>query len=168
MNTLQNHSSIHWLSLAKGRVLSNVQALVFIDAESSSINIQELSLHFEQLRPIRIFCGCDGSSICSDDRVLEAQQIGEYGEVLVRDISTSDEIWKNLTHKTLDCAYLVESTRENRIFAIQLIFSDSSSVSIANLGDELVVQERLSQEVTEEENAKFWVVNNGTASPTKL
>lgn len=81
--------------------------------------------------------------------------MGEFGEVKVCNILDFDELWKDLVHKRLEKAYLVISEIEKGIFAVKFVFSYGLELVIANLGDDLIFQKKLSLEIIEEEEARF-------------
>lgn len=154
-----NNSHATWLSLALGRKLNQALALVHCLPSSSIISsIQSISLEFEGRPATRIFCGINGASIDWDNHQLEPFEMGEYGEEKVVNLANIDPSWSELLNQKLNQAFLIRSEVENSIFAIHLVFSNELEVSLANLGDELVLLNRLSPRIIDEEKAEFLTV----------
>lgn len=153
---MRNYSNAESLSLAIGRQLNKVFALTFgcnEDLENSLV--EEISLEFEGLRAVRIFCGVDGSSICWDNRDLLPIDMGKDGKLTISIISEHDELWKSLLNQRLKKVCLVISEIEKCIFALKFIFSNGLELVIANIGDDLMFRQQLPLQIIEEEKARF-------------
>jgi hypothetical protein len=150
------YSDVQNLSFCVGTKLRKVLGLVFCYNRGFDYSsLQEISLEFEGLKPIRFFCGVDGSSICWDNNDLQPLSMDEYGEVTICNISDSDELWKNLVDRKLEKVYLVTSEIDNCVFAVKLVWGYGWESVIANIGDDLAVEKQLSVKIVEEEKAEF-------------
>jgi hypothetical protein len=159
MKISRDRSTLEWLSLAVGKQLSKATALVFQSRDETTATVtQELSLEFEGISASKIFCDADGASLCWDESKLTPFSMDEYGELVLSVLSETDNLWKELVHKQLEQVYLIESTREETVFALRLVFAKNLEVVIANLGDELVVQKQLPEDVMEEEQGRYWKI----------
>jgi hypothetical protein len=150
------YSDSRYLSLIIGKKMNKILALSYCcDEALNSMSIQEIQLEFDGLKSVRIFCGTDGSSICWDNADIKPISMGEYGEVVISSLSKHHEEWENLVNKKLEKVYLVTSEIENCIFAIKFVFGYNFELVIANIGDDLKLQKKLTLEILEEEKSLF-------------
>lgn len=93
-----------------------------------------------------IKCAPDGASIAySSDEVAECD-LGEYGEEKVF-LLADDACFSTVMGKKLTSFALISSSVEKTLVGAQLHFKNSLSVSIVNLGDELIVYNNIPLEI---------------------
>lgn len=150
------YSDLKYLLLIIGKKLNKTSSLnYYCDEDPNSLSIQEIQLEFDGLKSLRIFCGSDGSSICWDNGDLKPINMGEYGKVVISSLSKHHEEWENLFDKKLEKVYLVTSEIEKCIFAIKFVFSYNFELVVANIGDDLKLQKKLTPEILKEEKSLF-------------
>lgn len=130
-------TSLHeWLSQAKGRVLESIEMSIHVLDGVSSEHPNEICFHFEGLEVGTLEPCNTGESVCFSSKRLIRSEMGEYGQVEVRDIDRSCEhgfvIGKRLLHVSL-----ISSLYSSEVIGVSLAFEGNEYLSVIVLGDDL-------------------------------
>ncbi|CAG0943212.1 hypothetical protein BROC_02170 [Candidatus Brocadiaceae bacterium] len=137
--------------------LTCVISLTYVDMnESQDMQPQELLLVFESGKKLRISCSSDGESIACDEQDLKEVNLGEYGKLILMDIS-STYFWKNkIGNKLLNISLVLSS---GYYFGLLFNFDKNNSIVLINLGDELFIYENLPESLVQEESIIYRPLN---------
>ena len=146
--------TIEWLSTIKNCLFRDVNILRYrtLAKSNSSDHIEAISLFVEGIQSGQIKCGIDGSSICWTKEPLTPVSMGDFGEMIVENLSNSP-LWVDNIGKTIVQVVTIESTLEQSLFSAKLVFSNKNTIFISNIGDNLMISSELSQEILDEEDA---------------
>lgn len=139
-----------------GQRLNSVLALIYTyDGEKNYTNPQELSLKFSSDVCVKFICSSDGASIELRDEELYESDMAELGSQAIEDVSSFPE-WEQNLDELLISAKLINSSVDDCIIGVQLNFnSDSSHLSILNLGDELHIYQVIPNAVMSGQGVTF-------------
>lgn len=144
-----------WTRDVIGEKLLGVRGLIYALETPDYGHPQQLQFIFSQVGKINnLKCGKDGSTLELSDRPLRENDLGEYGKEMIVDISSMPPFINYLEKRLLKVS-LVFSSLEDAVIGIKLIFEDSLSLFIMNIGDELNILESLSSSYEEDEGIKY-------------
>lgn len=135
-----------------GRILKSVCGLMFTcDEQTSFDNLQEITMEFGPLSFfMRLAGGIDGASLLLDELPLRESDMGEYGKLIIRNIS-SNPAFIEVIDKRIIAFNVVYSGVEQIIIGVNLQFDNSMEISILNLGDQLFIFNKIPGDVFREE-----------------
>lgn len=149
----------NWLRIIIGRKLITIQGLIYVkDGEEKTSSPQELFLSFDSGVQGKLKCGSDGESLVWDMQELEAVDLGEYGDEVVRDLSYLS-CWKNLIGHLLVDVKLIKSLRGSYLMGLLFSFDNDLSIVVVNLGDEIYMFESLPKEIAQEEEIRYFPIS---------
>jgi hypothetical protein len=146
-----------WLLNIIGYKLISVSGLIYIyGGEEKISNPHELLLFFDPIPIIqgKLCCSSDGESLVWDCGELDPNDLGEYGETVVKDISYLP-CWKNIIGHILKDIKLIVPLHDPCLMGLQLSFENEFSVAVVNLGDEMFMFESLPEKIIKDEHVTF-------------
>ncbi|MBI3329037.1 MAG: hypothetical protein HYZ81_20325 [Nitrospinae bacterium] len=136
-NTIQQE-----LTKAIGHSLRKVVASIHVFTEET-LNDAPLCLwlYFESLPGLRLFGSPDAWHIEGDETPPEPMDMGESGEIVLRDIS-GKSIFRQAIGKELKGAWTVESRPEGEVIGLRFDFGLPLKPIVLNWGDELYLADK--------------------------
>ena len=136
---------------AVGHSLRKVVASVHIFGEERLSDAPLcLWLFFESLPGVRLFGASDGWHMEADDTPPEPVDMGDSGEIVLRDISRKS-IFRQVLEQALRGAWTVESAREGGVIGVRFDFGMPLKPLVLNWGDELYIGSKYPPDAKEEE-----------------
>lgn len=144
---------------AIGHTLQKVVASIyFFEEKMFNDSLMCLWLYFENLSVLHVFGSPDGWHIQVDNMLPEPIDMGESGEIVIRDISRKS-IFQQMLGRTLQAVWTVDSPSERDIIGIRLDFGLPVKPLVLNWGDELHITTEYPHDAEAEEllEVPIWI-----------
>ena len=136
---------------AIGHTLCKVIASMHMfDAKALSDIPLCLWLFFETLPGLRLSGVADGWSIQADDTPPEPIDLGESGEIILRDMSRKS-VFQRALGRDLQAVWAVQSAPTGEVIGIRFDFGHSITPCVLNWGDELYIAEHYPADAKDDE-----------------
>jgi hypothetical protein len=109
-----------------------------------------LWLFFDTLPGLRLSGAADGWSIHADNTPPESMDLGESGEIILRDVSRTS-VFQRALGRELQSAWSVQSFPTGEVIGIHFDFGQSITLYVLNWGDELYIAEHYPADTKEDE-----------------
>jgi hypothetical protein len=144
---------------AIGRKLFNVFGSYYFKSHEFDETPLSIWLYFESISPIRFLGDSNGWNISLDEKEPEPIDMGEAGEICIRDLSQKP-IFKSIIHQELKSVSTFDSPDEGNIIGFRLDFGVPGKLIILNWGDELYIGEKVPPDFESDEIIEVKVITN--------
>ena len=141
-----------WARSSISKTLVSVVARLYVDGSKiEQLPYHAIHLQFDEGPPGFIDCAPDGSSLFCNSEKLRPIAMGEAGELVLQDVS-ADKYLGAVVGSRLSKVWIIHSKRDSIDIGVKLRFHNDVEIILANLGDELLVCDAISEELVQDES----------------